>query len=30
MATVNIESLTGINREGSHPNRPLKYLTASL
>lgn len=29
MTTLNTENLTGINREGTHPNRPLKYLTAS-
>jgi len=23
------ENLTGINREGAHPNMPLKYLTAT-
>jgi sporulation protein YlmC with PRC-barrel domain len=23
------ENLTGVNLEGKHPNRPLKYLTAS-
>ncbi len=29
MTTLNTENLTGVNREGPHPNRPLKYLTAS-
>ena len=29
MTTLTNDNLTGINHEGSHPNRPLKYLTAS-
>lgn len=29
MTTLNNENLTGANREGPHPNIPLKYLTAS-
>lgn len=29
MTILNIENFTGVNREGSHPNKPLKYLTAS-
>ena len=29
MNTLQNENLTGVNREGAHPNLPLKYLTAS-
>jgi sporulation protein YlmC with PRC-barrel domain len=29
MDTIAKENLTGVNREGKHPNRPLKYLTAT-
>ena len=29
MDTLQNENLTGINREGSHPNVPLKYLAAT-
>lgn len=29
MDTLQNENLTGINREGAHPNVPLKYLTAT-
>ena len=29
MDTLQNENLTGVNHEGSHPNLPLKYLTAS-
>ncbi|HEV8084934.1 MAG TPA: PRC-barrel domain-containing protein [Chitinophagaceae bacterium] len=29
MDTLQNENLTGINREGSHPNVPLKYLSAT-
>ncbi len=29
MDTLQNENLTGINREGTHPNVPLKYLTAT-
>jgi sporulation protein YlmC with PRC-barrel domain len=29
MDTLSNENLTGVNREGAHPNMPLKFLTAS-
>ena len=29
MDTLSNENLTGVNREGAHPNLPLKFLTAS-
>jgi len=29
MNTLSNENATGVNNEGVHPNRPLKYLTAS-
>lgn len=29
MDTMQNENLTGVNREGTHPNVPLKYLTAT-
>ncbi len=29
MDTISNENATGVNNEGAHPNRPLKYLTAS-
>lgn len=29
MDTLQNENLTGVNREGAHPNVPLKFLTAS-
>ncbi len=29
MDTLQNENLTGINREGAHPNVPLKFLTAT-
>ena len=29
MDTLQNENLTGVNREGEHPNVPLKYLTAT-
>jgi sporulation protein YlmC with PRC-barrel domain len=29
MDTLSNENLTGVNREGAHPNVPLKFLTAS-
>ncbi|MEP7255302.1 MAG: PRC-barrel domain-containing protein [Ferruginibacter sp.] len=29
MDTLTNENLTGVNTEGSHPNRPLKFLTAT-
>ena len=29
MDNLQNENLTGINREGAHPNMPLKYLTAT-
>ena len=29
MDNLQNENLTGINREGVHPNMPLKYLTAT-
>ena len=29
MDTIEKENLTGVNREGRHANRPLKYLTAT-
>ena len=29
MNTLSEENITGINREGAHPNVPLKYLTAT-
>jgi sporulation protein YlmC with PRC-barrel domain len=29
MDTLSNENATGVNNEGVHPNRPLKYLTAS-
>ena len=29
MDTLENENLTGVNREGKHPNLPLKYLTAT-
>ncbi len=29
MDTLSNENATGVNNEGAHPNRPLKYLTAS-
>ena len=28
-SVLNKENLTGVNKEGKHPNRPLKYLTAT-
>ena len=28
MSILEAENLTGVNREGAHPNKPLKYLTA--
>jgi len=29
MSVLEKENLTGINQEGTHPNRPLKFLTAT-
>jgi len=29
MSTLEKENLTGVNQEGTHPNRPLKFLTAT-
>lgn len=29
MKTITEENLTGVNREGKHPNRPLKFLAAT-
>lgn len=29
MNIIETENLTGINHEGKHPNRPLKFLTAT-
>ncbi len=29
MSILETENLTGINQEGTHPNKPVKYLTAT-